>query len=522
MTSLFGEGLFGVGLFGVDGSPFAVIGGSPLVGTAYNPEAGSLNIESAIGRRSTASCTIRIEAPMYFPEDSQISLYNGAATLIFAGYLSAPKYHKPGFDPGRYHQLSARDKHWLADKRRIAASFENKTGRYIALYLHANVLAGEGVTIGQIYEDNTINDNTYCSETRLCGEAIGVIPSIAFDYSTIAEDFDAIVKNISSSGVPFYWQIDYEAQLWLVAYTAVVNSVVIDGTTVDEVVNPPEVTRTNPRYRNTQIMTGGTIETTTQNETRKGDGDTQAWPMRYALSRVPTITVNSASKTVGIRGVDTGKNFYWSKGEFEITQESGDTKLTSSDTLAVAYTGLYKNTAIVSNDAQIALQASIDGSSGIVEEKEDIALSTLEAQLSVGGSRLTRYAVQSPPIFEFTTRDTGYQPGQFATVDLPDWSIIEQMLIESVSASDGIDGHNIYYSIKAIAGPSDTSWVAFWGEITGSGGVSSSGSEATTTITTVQQTGEIGASVGITCNPTTFSCPICSESTLCSESTIVC
>jgi hypothetical protein len=488
-------------------------------GVPYTIEAGSLTVESAIGRYSTASFAIRTPTPTYFPEDSQITIYNGNTVGIFAGYLSAPKYGKPGFVFELYHQLSARDKHWLAVKRRIAASFEGYTGAGIARYLYENVLRYEGLTIGMIYDDHTISDTRYCSDTLLCGEAIGYIPSIAFDYSTLAEDFDEVVKNISSSGVPFFWQIDYRSQLWVVPYTAIENAVVIDGTTVDEVINPPTVTRSNPKYRNCQIMTGGTIETTVQNETRKGDGNTQSWPMSYALAHVPAVTVNSVAKTVGIRGLDSGKDFYWSKGEFDISTE---TVFTSSDTIAIAYIGLYKNTAIISNDAQIALQASIDGSTGIVDEKEDIALTTLEAQLSIGGARLTRYAVQSPPTLEFTTRDPRYAAGQLATVNLPDWSLSGQMLIESVNASDSTDGYNMYYKVRAIAGPSDDTWVQFWGEITKGGVSGSDSSAATTTIVTTVQSFSVDINVDASFTYSTFACPICSNSTLCSDTLIVC
>jgi hypothetical protein len=517
MPGLYGLGPYGVGLYGVADPPLAV-----LDNAGYPIEAGSLSIESAIGRRSTASCTIRTAAPAYFPEDSQVSIYNAASTLIFAGYLSAPKYGKPGFAKILYHALQARDKHWLADKRRVVGSWVGYTGAWIARYILTNYLAAEGVTIGVIYDDNTISDTRLCGDSTLCGEAIGVISSIAFDYCKASEAFDQIVASISSSGVPFYWQIDYSAQYRLVPYTAIVNSVLIDGSQIDEVVNPPAVTRSNPKYRNTMILKGGTIETVTQSETRKGDSNTQSWPMGFALSRVPTVTVNSVVKTVGIRGVDSGKDFYWSRGEFEISQDSGATKLTSSDTLAISYVGTYKNTAIVSNSAQIALQASIDGSSGIVDEVEDIALTSLDAQLQVAGARLTRYAVQSPPVFEFTTRDTSFSHGQLATVDIPDLSLNAQMLIESISASDNTDGFNIYYAIRCISGPSDDTWVAFWGEITGSGGVSSSDSEATTTIVTVTQSFSVAVSISVSFTPAVYACPLCSNSTLCSDTTIIC
>lgn len=498
-----------------DGCPFVLIGGQ-----AYSSQAGSLSIDSAIGRRSTASLTVRTDAPTYFPEDSQISIYDGNTTLIFSGYLTAPQYGKPGFQKVLYHQLTACDKHRLADKRRVSASFVGFTGAYIARWLVDNILVQEGIAIGNIYDGSTCSDTLICSDTLLCSEAVGVIDSIAFDYCTVSEAYDAVVKGISSSGVPYYWQINYNSTLDLVPYDAIINSTVIDGSLIDQVYNPPIVTRANPVYRNTQIIKGGTAETVLQNETRIGDGNTQSWPMRYAISQVPTITVNSIAKTVGIRGIDTGKNFYWSKGQFEITQDSAGTKLTSSDTLAVAYIGLYNNVAIVADSAQIALEASIDGSSGIVEEVEDLPLTSLSSQLDVAGARLTRYAVQSPPAFEFSTLQTGFVQGQFMPVNIPDLSLNVQMLIESVNASDSADGFNIWYRIKAISGPSDTTWQAFWGEITKTD--QNSQSSATTTITTISQSFSLGISIAVSFAPVVNACPIVGNSTLCGNSLFVC
>jgi hypothetical protein len=497
-----------------DGCYFVLISGQPVFVIA-----GSLSIQKAIGRRSTASFAVKTDAPTYFPEDSQVSIYDGKTTLVFAGYLVAPQYNKPGFQKVLFHQLQACDKHRLADKRAVVGSWVGYTGAWIFRYLITNYLAAEGVTIGQIYDDNTISDTRLCGDTTLCGEAIGVISAIAFDYCFASEAADQIVKSISASGIPFYWQIDQNSAAWLVPYDAIPNSKVIDGTQVDEVFNAFTVTRTNPSYRNNQIIKGGTAETVTQNEVRMGDGNTKSWPMRYAVSQAPTVTVNSTAKTIGIRGVDTGKDFYWSKGEFEV---STDNTYTGSDTIAISYIGMYKNVTIVSNSAQIALEAAIDGSSGQVDAVEDIALTSLDSQLQIAGARLTRYAVQSPPEFEFSTLDSSYAPGQFVEVSIPDLSLTQNMLVESETLDDSTDGFNIWHRLHLIAGPNDTTWTAFWGEITGSGNISSSADSATATIVTVSQSFSVPVSVSISFSPTTFACPLCSNSTLCSDSTIIC
>jgi hypothetical protein len=515
----YGSGLYGSGPYGLGpyGSPFAVISGQP-----YFPEAGSISIQSAIGRRSVASFTIKTDDLTYFLEDAQISIYDQNNVRIFAGYLVAPNYNKPGYTLRRYHQLQACDKHRLADKIPVVGSFVGYTGAYIAQWLIDNYLAAEGVTRGHIYDGATIGDNLIIGDTTIIGEAVGTIATIAFDYCKASEAYDGIVKSISSSGVPYYWQINADSTLDLVPYDAIINSTIIDGTQIDEVFNPPSVTRTNPAYRNMQIIKGGTAETVLQNETFIGDSNTQSWPMRFAISQAPAITVDGVAKTVGIRGVDSGKDFYWSKGEFPITQDSGATKLTSSNNGVCNYIGMYNNVTIVTNDAQIALETSIDGSSGIVGEVENIALTSLDAQIQIAGARLTRYAVQSPPEFEFSTLEPGFAPGQLVKVNIADLSLTTNMLIESIQADDQTDGFNIWYRIKCISGPSDTTWVSFWGEITGSGNASNNASAATVTIVTVSKSFAVNISVVIDCTPTTFACPIIGNSTIIGNSLIIC
>jgi len=495
---------------------YAIIGG-----TTYDTEAGSLHIESAIGRRSTSAFTVKTDAPSIFLEDTAVALYDQNGARIFAGYLVAPK-HGPAQAMQLYHALSACDKHRLADKRAVVGSWVGYTGAYIARYVVTTFLAAEGVTIGAIYDDHTIGDDRIISDSLLCGEAVGVISALAADYCMASVTFDEIVKRISASGIPFYWQIDYGAAFFLVPYDAIESTLTIDESVVEEIEVPPQITRTNPKYRNTQIVKGGYVETVVQNETFTGDGNAQSWPMRFALSQTPTITVNGVTKTVGIRGVESGKDFYWSKGEFDITQDAGAPKLIGTDAGACAYIGMYKNVSIVQDTTQIALEAGIDGTSGQVDAVEDVATTSLSAQLQVAGSRLTRYAVQSPPGLEFSTMQVGFVPGEWVPVQLPDFSLSLSMLIESVEASDALDGLNVWYRVKAISGPSDTTWAAFWGELTGSGNVASTEDTATTTIVTVSQSFSLGISLAVSFTYSTFACPLCSNTTLCSDSTIIC
>jgi hypothetical protein len=366
----------------------------------------------------------------------------------------------------------------------------------------------------------------YPSTTLYPTESVGIVPEATFVYCTVAQAFDALVTAASANGVPYYWMIDQNKALWFAPYTAVVNSTVIDGTQIDDgrlTGHRPTVTRANPTYRNTQYLLGGVAQTVTQTNIRVGDGNTTAFTMDYDLATVPTVSTNLngagyVTKTVGIQGVDTGKDWYWNKGSKLITQDSGGTKLRGPtgaiiDLLKVVYVGQYPTVIIDQNNAQISYEQSLDGTTGIVEEAEtDSTISSIPNGLAKTSALLTRYAAQGT-IFEGMTRQTGYAPGQYVTVNLPDHQLFSvQMLIEDVSASDQIDGLNIWYLIKAVMGPYDQTWQDFFKSLFKSSAPSNSINVGVAQSTLLLQAFTASLSPAATLNTSVFACPIPSTS----------
>lgn len=428
--------------------------------------AGSLQIDSSVGRRSQASFIVHSTTATHYQQYQQVSIYDNNANLVFTGYITNPQEQKPGFQNSLLHTIQCCDQHYLADKRLIITSYANKSVGFMAQDIVNNILSAEGVTIGQLDDGITPSTTLYPATTLYPGGNVGLVPAANFVYATVAQAMDELVKLASSAGIPYYWMIDQNKKFYFVPYTAITNNTLVDGTQIEHVNNPPAVSRQNPMYRNTQYITGGVQQTVQQTESRKGDSNTQAWTMGYALALAPTITVNGTGKAVGIKQVNTGKDFYWAQGDPIITQDSGATKLTSSDTLQVVYYGQYPTVIVSSNAAQQSYQASIDGSSGIIEEVEtDTTLSDISTGLLEAGSLLTRYAVQCTQLV-FTTRIAGFAPGQLITVNLSAFNLNSvQMLIETVSATDAVDGINIWYSVTAILGPYDTTWVSFFSSL---------------------------------------------------------
>ncbi len=68
------------------------------------------------------------------------------------------------------------------------------------------------------------------------------------------------------------------------------------------------------------------------------NGLVRNFPVCQLLTSVTSVTVNGVSKTVGVLGVDTGRDWYYKPGHQSIIQADGAAALTSSDTISISYT----------------------------------------------------------------------------------------------------------------------------------------------------------------------------------------
>lgn len=440
------------------------LGGSYAVvidGTEQFVIAGSLQVESRVGKRSQASCTIRTTTATHFQQYEDIQIFDKDGTLVFNGYLDKPKESKRGFQKTLIHSITAIDGHWLADKRRAAKVYVNQTCGSIVYDLWNSILRLEGVSIGAIFDGPTPSPYLYPSEALYPGDNVTLIPSAVFAYCKVSEALDSLVKQSGYSGISYYWQIDELKRLWFVPYTYIRKPEIVDGATIDEVYNPPFVQRSNPTYFNTKWVTGAVVQTSVQTKTI-GDGQATSFTMDYPLYSAPTITV---SKTVGIKGTDTGKDFYWAQGDPVIAQDTSGTVLTAAQ-CSVSYIGQYPTIFYAQDAAQVAYQSDLDSSTGIVEDaEENSTITSFGSGISYISEALVRYAKQGVQ-FQFSTLDASYSPGQLITVDLEDYALDKaEMLVESVDTDDQTDGYNLWHRVNAIKGPTDTTWQDFFSKL---------------------------------------------------------
>lgn len=446
--------------------------------------AGSLKIDLSVGRRSQASFIVHTDTNTHFYQYQQVKIFDHNGILVFSGYITNPKEQRMGFQKALIHTITCTDQHFLADKRIIQKVYSNMTVGAIVQDIVTTYLASEGVTLGtagsgpsstttQIFDGLIPKTTLYPSTTLYPNGNVGVVSNTTFSYCTVAAALDSLVTEASSAGVQYYWAIDQNKRLFFQPYTASPNNLIVDGTWIDQKSNGATVQRQNVKYRNKQWLTGGVGQTPQKTETRTSDGKTTAWTMGYPLFSAPTVTVNGTGQTVGVKGATIPKGatppaWTWAQGDPVITQETGNgaAVIVASQTLSFTYVGQFPSIVVAENDAQIKNQAAIDGTSGIIEAvDEDKTLTDVQTAVTEASRFLGQYAVPGT-ILTFTTLISGWIPGQLVTVNLPEHGLNNaQMLIETVTVTDSYDSFNMWYTVTAVIGPYDNTWVQFYAQL---------------------------------------------------------
>lgn len=237
----------------------------------------------------------------------------------------------------------------------------------------------------------------------------------------------------------------------------------------------PNVEYSADMYRNRQVLTG-VFDTAQFTETRTGDGSTQTWTVSNPVVAVPTILLNGAPASVGLLGVDTGKQFYWQPNSPTITQDSSQPLLSETDILAMTYRGSYAidfaldNTGQIANTISQAQMAAIDGTTGVTEAVEDVSQLNMDKQAATtyATQLLTRYG-QIARTITFQTPHAGLSVGQSLPIFLPQYNIFDSVFLVvqmDTSVRTKADGSLYYvYSVTASEAAALSSWTKLFSRV---------------------------------------------------------
>jgi hypothetical protein len=396
-----------------------------------------LSISHRIAERSTASLVVwdldGSRGPVL--EGMPIRILDPDSSIAFDGYVSVPEGSMPSPDdtPTRW-SLDCVDYHYLADKRVIADGFLTTPAGTIVTSIITQVLSEEGITAGTIEAGPTLSE-------------------VVFNYVPCTLALDRLAEAAGKT-----WWIDESKALHFKAPlgTPVATIVLADHK------EAPLVRHTSPDYRNRQIIAGAKDYTDAQTEDFEGDGTLQSFVTAYPIGKVPTVTLNAGGQTVGIRGLDTDKDWYWSKGQNVLSQESTDTPIASTDALQIVYQGLFELVAILNDDAEQLRLGTIEGSpsTGIVEG----VLQTTDifgraAAFDAGSGLLATFSQEGIEVGVVTDR-TDLAVGDYVTLELPEMDLASEVfLLVSIDSQD-LSRVEWNYDVALVQGADAGSWQA--------------------------------------------------------------
>jgi hypothetical protein len=461
-------------------------------GFPYITLEGSISIETCIEARSTASfIVIDLDGTLEFEEGYPVALYSPEDVKLFGGVVDSLEVYRLSPSGGCFHAIQCADEHYRADKRRAAESYVEKTAGFIVNDLWEKYLRPEDVTIGEI-------------------QTGPIIKEMVINYARVSDALDALAEKAG-----FIWQIDQDKALHFIDRAT--NHSPWDFTSL-YAIDTPKLKNGNPQYRNRQFVVGQDI-TDTQTETFTGDGELRSFACGYPIAEVPAITINLVAATIGIKGLDTDKDFYWSKGDAIVTS---DIAPGAGSQIVIAYKGIYP-VVVLSSDmgAILGKQAVERGGTGWVEDiADDPGTTSIDAAWELAASRLQKYCRDSRR-FTYRTNEPGLFPGQLQHITYPLLFLDQDMLIEAVSILE--DGDLLAYDVTAIEGPEMGSWSLLFKRLADQAKtimdrINVGLGDTVIIMSSVQE--DMGWAEAH--SETVYACPVCGNSTLCGNATIVC
>lgn len=375
-------------------------------------------------------------SPDYRPEIGyDVTVVKDGVTL-FAGTIQDITEYRTGISSSITFKVNCVDYNQLCDRFLVAEVYESYLAGNIVKNIIDTFMVGEGVTYTNVQDGPTIS-------------------KAVFNYGTVTQALDEL-SEISG----YSWWIDYNKDMHFCS--RLTNAAPFSLTDTSDNFRNFVVKQTRQDYRNRQYFRGGQDISSSQTETFLGDGERITFSLSLPCAKVPSsITVDAAPQDIGIRQVESGKDWYWNEGEREITQDTGGVKLTNANVLSVTYQGYFPIIVEAFSESAITERQTVEGGTGIYESVvTDTSINTSEAVQERAEALIRKYAEISQTI-EFETDSDGLAAGQLIPVTITLHDIDADYLIKRVSIKD-ITANILRYQVTALSGEYVGGWVDFF------------------------------------------------------------
>jgi hypothetical protein len=348
-----------------------------------------------------------------------------------------------------------------------SASVEGGTSYYYQIYIQRY---GERVVGQQAFLKTTLSSDNPTATPLLKDLVLSVRgPNIASgevidetDYSYQSSYGDAIGDLASKSN---YWQsMTPDRELVFLPHFGVPSPWILDNVSGMLLVAGLNVRNASDTYCNRVSVRGGT-DVKDFEEEHQGDNVSRSWTLGYKLAEKPVITLNGRAVSIGVKGTDTDKEYYYEIGSETITQDESLVLLTSAETLKTRGKGFYTVNVMREDQDEQAAWAALERGSGIVEKVLDGKGLNKAACEQLAQSYLDKHKVRGRSI-SFATRKHGLARGQLLPVVHPQHGLMDDLfLITSVRTTfrivyeDGIRRIDSVYEVEASEGVFIGTWL---------------------------------------------------------------
>ena len=467
----------------------------------------SLNISDTLNARNMCAFNIYDTTGTYRPSIGQVVDVTLDGTKIFAGTIDSLTERKiKGTSTTLFYNVICVDYNQLCDRYTVAQVYESKTLEYIVKDIVDNFLTGESITYTNVPTGTPTITKAVFTYTTVTAAFDELSDLTGYDWyidynkdlhffdrstnlaSTDLSDAEANIQEMTIKRTRNqyrnrqYLRAGFDVTSERTEYF-VGNTKLTTFTTQYPIAKEPSATQyayvaddtteagtttTNITATAHGLVTGDLITNTTrENAIRtvtKVDDDNLTVATVTGQTTGDTIKkYTGTTKTIGIRELETGYDWYWNKSSNEFTQDDDSTLLTSNDVLGVTYQGFYPIIARSDDEIEIADRASTEGGNGIYETiDEDRSIESQETAKEKAEGLLRRYGT-IPERINILTFTSGYAAGQLVDINVSEHAVNDSYLIQSVKIREY--GTTYIYQIEALSGENIGGWVKFFKDL---------------------------------------------------------
>lgn len=317
-----------------------------ISGTQYKM-ANTYQITEQAGSVSQSTVDILVEVGQSIPTTLQdVTILDENDDPFFWGIIqnvTSPTFSST-YEVKRY-RLDIASGEVIFNNRLVSEALDGKYTHQIVQVLFDNYIADEGITLGFISTSTQYYKNYNCQWSKLSDILEELSEDIDATYYIGANKqfFFVTRENFTPSLTPNLSNVSYEENIG--------------------------------DLRTVQIIAGATEETSEQSEVTTWPANQSTWLLGYQVSEIQSITINGATATFGVRGIDddnTNTTFLYEFGSQTITVNSNaTTKPVAGNLVAIIYKGYYNIVVTNINDQLLSQISSLNGTSGKIENVVD-------------------------------------------------------------------------------------------------------------------------------------------------------